>query len=79
MSTNATLADLSKRLDDLEASTNGSFLIIASIIIFLMQGGFAFLEAGKRQKHWPGQNVVQYDFTCIHPQDPCAPRTQSTS
>lgn len=32
--------------EELKKSTNASFLICLGIIIFLMQGGFAFLEAG---------------------------------
>jgi len=31
---------------DLRYSLNGAFLILMGIIVFLMQGGFAFLEAG---------------------------------
>ena len=38
--------ELSERLDVLNASTNQFFLIALGIIIFLMQGGFALLEAG---------------------------------
>ena len=37
---------LTAKLEELRDSVNASFLICMAIIIFLMQGGFAFLEAG---------------------------------
>ena len=33
-------------LADIRKSLNAAFLILMGIIVFLMQGGFAFLEAG---------------------------------
>ena len=33
-------------IDILKANTNDFFLIIIGMVIFLMQAGFAFLEAG---------------------------------
>ncbi len=33
-------------LEDIRSSLNSAFLILMGIIVFLMQGGFAFLEAG---------------------------------
>ena len=33
-------------LVDIRASVNAAFLVLMGIIVFLMQGGFAFLEAG---------------------------------
>jgi len=33
-------------ISDLKYSLNAAFLILMGIIVFLMQGGFAFLEAG---------------------------------
>ena len=35
-----------KKLDFLINNANAFFLIVNGIIVFLMQGGFAFLEAG---------------------------------
>lgn len=40
------LTALEARLDKLESSTNAVFLLSLGTMIFLMQGGFAFLEAG---------------------------------
>ena len=37
---------LSLKIEELRDSVNASFLVCLAIIIFLMQGGFAFLEAG---------------------------------
>ena len=42
--THAELQDL--KFENLEKNTDHFFLIIIAIIIFFMQGGFAFLEAG---------------------------------
>ncbi len=44
----ATEADLTaeQKLDFLINNANAFFLIVNGIIVFLMQGGFAFLEAG---------------------------------
>ena len=42
----AELDDLRAAHEDLLASTDAFFLIVIGIIIFLMQGGFALLEAG---------------------------------
>lgn len=40
-STNVTM-----EVADLHYSLNAAFLVLMGIIVFLMQGGFAFLEAG---------------------------------
>ena len=37
---------VSEELADIRASLNAAFLVLMGIIVFLMQGGFAFLEAG---------------------------------
>ena len=45
MSTNFTEIE-NLELADIRKSLNAAFLILMGIIVFLMQGGFAFLEAG---------------------------------
>ncbi|BFZ15991.1 hypothetical protein BsWGS_19030 [Bradybaena similaris] len=43
--TRRNITDISSRIDSLEHELNQAFLIIMGIIIMLMQGGFAFIEA----------------------------------
>ena len=49
MEQNKTVEELLTDIVDIKRGSDHFFLIVMSIIIFFMQGGFAFLEAGSVQ------------------------------
>ena len=78
---NKSLPELQRELEILQMNSDNFFLIVNGIIIFLMQAGFAFLEAGAVRLVViviPRHNQVNCNFYITFIISIAEPRTRST-